>query len=71
MTGCPVAVVADPKHPRLGYFVNPETPPEAEQWLADAQRHEGSWWTDWVAWLSERSGERVASPKTAARTPSG
>ena len=64
-------VVADPKHPRLGYFVNPETPPEAEQWLADAQRHEGSWWEHWVSWLSERSGERVTSPKTigSARFP--
>ena len=52
-------VVADPKHPRLGYFVNPETPPTAEQWLADAQRHDGSWWEHWTGWLSERSGERV------------
>jgi len=57
-------VVADPKHPRLGYFVNPETPPEAEQWLAGAQRHEGSWWAHWVAWLSERSGEQVTAPTT-------
>ena len=57
-------VVADPQHPRLGYFVNPETPPEAEQWLAGAQRHEGSWWSHWAAWLSERSGERVTAPKT-------
>ena len=64
-------VVADPEHPRLGYFVNPETPPGAEQWLADAQRHDGSWWADWVAWLSERSGERVTAPETlgSARFP--
>ena len=64
-------VVADPKHPRLGYFANPETPPEAEQWLAGAQRHEGSWWAHWVAWLSERSGERVTAPKAlgSARFP--
>jgi len=57
-------VVADPQHPRLGYFVNPETPPEAEQWLAGAERHEGSWWAHWAAWLSERSGERVTAPTT-------
>ena len=57
-------VVADPEHPRLGYFVNPETPPEAEQWLAGAQRHEGSWWEHWAGWLSERSGQRVTAPKT-------
>jgi polyhydroxyalkanoate synthase len=64
-------VVADPQHPRLGYFVNPGTPPEAEQWLAGAQRHEGSWWSHWVAWLSERSGDRVTAPTTlgTARFP--
>jgi polyhydroxyalkanoate synthase subunit PhaC len=64
-------VVADPKHPGLGYFVNPETPPDAEQWLAGAQRHEGSWWEHWVGWLSQRSGERVTAPRTlgSARFP--
>jgi polyhydroxyalkanoate synthase subunit PhaC len=58
-------VVADPKHPRLGYFVNPESPPGAEEWLAGAERHEGSWWEHWVGWLSERSGERVKAAKAA------
>jgi len=57
-------VVADPKHRGLGYFLNPETPPEAEQWLAGAQRHEGSWWDHYVAWLAERSGEQIAAPDT-------
>jgi polyhydroxyalkanoate synthase subunit PhaC len=56
-------VVADPKHPRLGYFLNPETPPDAEEWLAGAQRHEGSWWEHWVSWLAERSGEQVRARK--------
>jgi polyhydroxyalkanoate synthase subunit PhaC len=56
-------VVADPKHRGLGYYVNPETPPEAKQWLAGAQRHEGSWWDHWVAWLSERSGEEITAPE--------
>jgi polyhydroxyalkanoate synthase subunit PhaC len=55
-------VVADPKHRGLGYYLNPETPPTAEQWMAGAQRHEGSWWDHWVGWLAERSGEQVDSP---------
>ena len=55
-------VVADPKHRGLGYFVNPETPAGAAQWLAGAERHEGSWWEHWVGWLAERSGERIAAP---------
>jgi polyhydroxyalkanoate synthase subunit PhaC len=55
-------VVADPNHPRIGYYVNPDTPPSAEQWLADAERRDGSWWEHWVGWLAKRSGERVAAP---------
>jgi polyhydroxyalkanoate synthase len=57
-------VVADPKHRGLGYFVNPETPPDAEQWLAGAQRHEGSWWEHWTGWLAERSGAQVAASQS-------
>ena len=57
-------VVADPKHRGLGYFVNPQTPPTAEQWLAGAERHEGSWWGHYAAWLAERSGEQVAAPQS-------
>src|SRR6202044_3409531 len=47
-------VVADPGHPRLGYFLNPETPPEAEQWMAGAQWHEGSWGEHWAGWVADR-----------------
>ncbi len=57
-------VVADPKHRGLGYFVNPETPPDADQWLAGAQRHDGSWWEHWAGWLTERSGEQVTAPQS-------
>jgi polyhydroxyalkanoate synthase subunit PhaC len=56
-------VVADPKHRGLGYFVNPATPDKAEDWLAAAERHEGSWWEHWVGWLAERSGEQIAAPQ--------
>jgi len=57
-------VVADPKHRGLGYYLNPETPPDAEQWMAGAERHEGSWWEHWVGWLAERSGEQIAAPRS-------
>jgi polyhydroxyalkanoate synthase subunit PhaC len=56
-------VVADPKHRGLGYFVNPATPPKAEDWLAAAQRHEGSWWEHWMGWLAERSGGHSEAPQ--------
>ncbi len=61
-------VVADPKHRGIGYFVNPATPPKAEDWLAAAERREGSWWDHWAGWLTERSGEQSAAPKSLGST---
>jgi len=55
-------VVADPNHRGLGYYLNPETPPDAGQWLAGAQRREGSWWEHWAGWLAARSGEQTEAP---------
>jgi polyhydroxyalkanoate synthase subunit PhaC len=34
---------------------------DPDQWLHGATGHEGSWWPDWVAWLSARSG-RIGAP---------
>jgi polyhydroxyalkanoate synthase subunit PhaC len=34
----------------------------AEQWLQTASRHDGSWWPDWIAWLSARSGPKSTPP---------
>jgi poly[(R)-3-hydroxyalkanoate] polymerase subunit PhaC len=35
---------------------------DPEQWLQDASRHDGSWWPDWTAWLSTRSGRKSTPP---------
>ena len=35
----------------------------AQEWHENATEHEGSWWTDWVAWLNKRSGKKVDPPK--------
>ncbi|WP_266096606.1 PHA/PHB synthase family protein [Rubrobacter marinus] len=52
------------------YWVNEESvsSESAEQWREGAKQHEGSWWEDWTAWLSERSGEMVDPPASAARS---
>ena len=46
------------------YWVNEETDASetAEKWKEGAKKHEGSWWEDWTAWLSERSGKMVSPP---------
>jgi polyhydroxyalkanoate synthase subunit PhaC len=51
--------------PRLGrteHFVGSGLPEDPEEWLAGAQRQDGSWWPHWAAWLAQRSGARHRAP---------
>jgi polyhydroxyalkanoate synthase len=33
-----------------------------DEWLENAEEHEGTWWEDWTGWLDSRSGEQVEAP---------
>ncbi len=59
-------VVNPPAAKKYQYWTNSKRKkyPDAEAWLADAEEYPGSWWPDWHAWLSKKSG-----PKVAARVP--
>jgi polyhydroxyalkanoate synthase len=59
-----IAGIINPPSAHKGHwFSNEVNPPAPDDWLASAQKHEGSWWPDWIAWLSERSGEQIPAPK--------
>ena len=45
---------------KYGYWTNDKLPASPETWLEGAQQHEGSWWTDWRAWLGAHLGREVA-----------
>ncbi len=34
------------------------------EWLAGAQEHPGSWWTDWAQWLKGHAGKQIPAPET-------
>ena len=46
---------------RRSYWANPALPANADEWLAAADSHGGSWWPHWAQWLAGSSGERVAA----------
>ena len=63
-----IAGVINHPGPKKGaYWVNDEPADSPEAWLDAAARHEGSWWTDWVAWLDERSGKKVTPPSVGSK----
>ncbi|MDQ6931040.1 MAG: class I poly(R)-hydroxyalkanoic acid synthase [Candidatus Eremiobacteraeota bacterium] len=55
-------IVNPPGNPK-GSWYEGELAPSAQAWFDAAKKHDGSWWSDWYAWLTERSGEQV--PKRA------
>ena len=57
-------VINPPSAKKYQYWTNEKLPATIEEWQAGAMEHPGSWWPDWDAWLSKRSG-----PKVPARKP--
>ena len=58
------SLINPPGNPKRKFFSNPETPPDCEQWLAQAEEHPGSWWPHWVEWQRNINAETKAAPTT-------
>ncbi|SEL22470.1 polyhydroxyalkanoate synthase [Roseovarius azorensis] len=54
-------IVNPPSKKKYGHYTNDDLTLPAEEWMAGAQYHEGSWWPMWETWLRKRSGKRIAA----------
>jgi polyhydroxyalkanoate synthase len=45
---------------RYDYWEGPPISDDPDQWLAGATEHHGSWWPQWLEWLTARSGPEKA-----------
>lgn len=61
-SGHVAAVIHPPGNPKSAYWIGDESIPEPDAWFAKATTHKGTWWEDWSAWLSERSGPKKEPP---------
>ena len=52
-----------PGSPKSFFFSSKVKGPDPDAWAQQAERHEGSWWPHWMAWLQQRSGDKIAAPK--------
>jgi polyhydroxyalkanoate synthase len=56
------ALVNPSGNPKGSYHLNPATPESADEWMADATSHKGSWWDYWATWLEPHGGDLVDPP---------
>lgn len=60
-------IVSEPGHPRRNFQMLTRSVGaqdiSAPEWQEKAERHEGSWWQAWAAWLKARSGVPVNPPR--------
>ena len=59
-------IVNPPAANKYWFWTNDKLRDSADEWLATAQKNEGSWWTDWAGWIAERGGEQVPARQPGA-----
>ena len=62
-------VVNPPSARKYQYWTNEQAAASLDEFLAGADEHPGSWWTDWIGWLDGLDGERVQA--AGKRKPGG
>lgn len=56
-------VINPPARKKRSYWTNDAAGVSADEWLAGASEHAGSWWPAWAAFLKTHAGKQVAAPK--------
>ncbi len=61
-------VINPPAKKKRSYWTNDKLPSSADDWLAGATEHPGSWWTAWSAFLAENAGPMRKAPSKYGNT---
>ena len=56
-------IVNPPAANKYCYWSNDELTHDAEIWLQNAKKHNGSWWNDWATWVEAQNSGRVPARK--------
>ena len=64
-------VMNNPAAKKYCYWTNDKIAAAPDEWLAGAERHDGSWWGDWDQWVNQFAGKSVPArhPGDGALTP--
>jgi polyhydroxyalkanoate synthase len=60
-------IVNPPTRTKYGYRTSARHPADADEWLAQARQHEGSWWPHWSRWLAALGDQQVEARPVGSR----
>jgi polyhydroxyalkanoate synthase len=52
-------IVNPPAKGKYSYWTNSQLPESADEWLAESEQHQGSWWPNWQDWLKNYQGDAI------------
>jgi polyhydroxyalkanoate synthase subunit PhaC len=55
-------VVNPPSAQKYQYWTNTTNPDTLDQWMKSASETQGSWWINWIEWITSKSGDKVQAP---------
>jgi polyhydroxyalkanoate synthase len=61
-------LINPPGNPKSSYMTNGVYTDDADEWLENATRNQGSWWHMWSEWLAQRSGTQRNAPGKLGNT---
>ncbi|QNJ96540.1 alpha/beta fold hydrolase (plasmid) [Mycolicibacterium fluoranthenivorans] len=57
-----IAGIVNPPNPKAKHWVSDSLPADPQEWKANADLVNATWWQDWAAWIAERGGEKIPAP---------
>jgi len=66
-SGHVAGVVNPPVKNKYGYRTAEGLPETPDLWFNQSKLHDGSWWTDWVEWNNEYSGDKIKKRVVATK----
>ncbi len=54
-------IINPPANKKYHFWTNESLGDGPQNWLDGAQRHEGSWWSDWAKWAKKQAGTRITA----------
>lgn len=52
------SILNPPGNPKANYLESDKLSADPRAWYHDAQKHDGSWWPQWLNWIQEHAGEQ-------------